>query len=181
MIKHLDVVFADGELAETAWNIYCAAFADLQTLAVQQHLMTREEFDQILADPRIDKLLIFGPEGDFVGLGAVTTDLTAVSLLSAAWFQEHHPAEYAASRIWYVVFLAVPEHNPGAFTELVTEVYQSAAGGLVGLDVCRYNDEVLQLARRIGRLVSRHSGGRSSYAEVCRQTYWLYDLRAVTS
>lgn len=178
MIKHMDIV--DGELADAAWNIYLTAFDDLQTLAVQRHLMTRPEFNDILADQRIAKLLIFGPEGDLVGLGAITTDLTAVSLLAAAWFEHHHPAEYAARKIWYVVFLGVPAHNPGAFTELVAEVYQIAAGGLVGLDVCKHNSEVLQLPRSIGLLVRRQSDGLASYAEVDRQSYWLYDLRKVT-
>lgn len=52
----------------------------------------------------------------------------------------------------------------------------AAVGGMVGLDVCGYNDDVMQLARRIGLYVRRLSGGESRYARVDRQSYWMFDV-----
>lgn len=176
MIKTLATV--DGDLAEAAWTLYRTAFAPLATLAVQRHVMHRDEFDQIMGDERLDKLLLLDNDAALAGVGAVTTNLDAVPLISTDYFAHSWPRLYEARRIWWVAFLAVPGHDTGAFVELVGDMFRTAASldGMVGLDVCTHNDLVLQLPRIIGLSVRRLSGGESRYKRVDSQLYYLFDV-----
>ena len=47
VIKIVDQI-NDDELGERAWRLYDAAFRELNTMAVQRHLMYRHEFDEVM-------------------------------------------------------------------------------------------------------------------------------------
>ena len=58
----------DGDLREQAWTLYSESFDELRYLAVQRHVMYRDEFDAVMADPRVEKFLLWGHDGSLQGL-----------------------------------------------------------------------------------------------------------------
>src|SRR4051794_40826872 len=52
-----------GERRAAAWALYSAAFDELDALAIQRHLMTREEFAAVAGDSRILKYCAITDDG----------------------------------------------------------------------------------------------------------------------
>jgi GNAT superfamily N-acetyltransferase len=168
-----------GERRAAAWALYSTAFDELDALAIQRHLMTREEFAAVADDSRILKYCAITDDGTLVGLATYTNDLAAWPLISPAYFKRRWPDLYAARRIWYCGFVAVhPEHaGTGAYQAMVEELYHTAEaeGGVIGLDVCRFNDEGRNISRSIGLLLHRVSGGKVRPERADTQSFWIYE------
>ncbi len=167
-----------GDRAVAAWKLYYDAFEELDTLAVQRHLMYRSEFDEVMHDRRVDKYLAYGEVGNLLGVATFTNQLDAVPLISSAYFARRWPALYETGRIWYIGFMATsPAGRPGALLALASAMYGVAAvrGGVVGLDVCRHNGDGRGMGRTLEGLVRRHSPG-VVVERADEQTYWLYEF-----
>jgi hypothetical protein len=177
-VKVVDKVGAD--LLDEAWTLYFDAFEELNTLAVQRHLMWRWEFDDVMADARIRKYLALDDTGRLVGLSAYTNDLHAVPLISPAYFRRHYPAEYAAGQVWYCEFVAVTrsgkdQPDGGAFAALVEAMWRDANGGIIALDMCRINADVRGMSRVVPLMLHRLAGEvRTERAD--EQSYWIYEF-----
>ena len=170
----------DEELLESLWGLYYEAFKDLNSLAVQRHLMYRHEFDDVMRDQRVQKYLCLDDDGTLYGLSTYTNNLDAVPLIAPQYFERHWPDHYAARKIWYIGFVAVDPKVQGkrhAFAELVEEMYMVAAtqNGLVGLDVCNYNDDTRSMTRIFRMMVSRLSD-TMRFERIDQQSYWLYEF-----
>lgn len=177
-LKFIDLL--DGDLAEQTWQMYLNNFAPLATLAIQRHVMTRPEFDQVAQDARIDKVLMLDDAGQLAGVATFTNHLNAVPLISVDYFAHRWPELYATGGIWYIGFVCI-NGDPaarGLFAELVGEFYRIAVAkkGIVGLDVCTHNQMKHHLPRAIELLVHRNSAGTSCAALADAQNYWLYDM-----
>jgi GNAT superfamily N-acetyltransferase len=174
-----------GERRDEAWRLYASAFAELDALAVQRHLMYSEEFNTVAGDDRIAKYCARTDDGTLVGLATYTNVLEAWPLISLAYFKRRWPDHYAARRIWYCGFVAVhPDHaGTGAYQALVEELYRTAEaeGGVIGLDVCRFNDEGHHISRSIGLLLRRISDGRVRKDLADQQSFWIYETSPAVS
>lgn len=172
-----------GDTAEQAWKLYYECFAPLAILAVQRHVMTHEEFIDVAEDERVDKVLTYDPDGKLIGVATFTRDLEAVPLVSVAYFEHHWPELVAGRRIWYLGFVAVAGNGklPAAFMEPFAHYFNEAARehGMVGLDICAWNEDTKRLPQIIGanvkRLASRH-GATGKFKLLDSQRYWLYDM-----
>ena len=180
VIKIVDQI-NDDELAEAAWQLYYAAFSELNTMAVQRHLMYRHEFDEVMNDARVQKYLCVDDAGTLCGLSTYTNDLDAVPLIAPQYFERHWPEHYAGKRIWYIGFVAVHPKAQGRhmFKQLVEQLYVTAAtqNGLVGIDICSYNDEVLHFSHIFRSMVERLTANMR-FQRIDQQSYWLYDFSA---
>jgi len=178
LVKVIDQI-TDGDLHETAWKLYEESFAELRSLAVQRHLMYREEFDEVMRDTRISKYLALDDDGTLVGIATYTNDLDAVPLIAPEYFARFWPEHYAAKKIWYIGFVAVSPQSQGreAFGLLVEQMYlvASAQNGLVGLDICTYNDEVRHMSRIFRMMISRQAENMR-FSRIDQQSYWLYEF-----
>jgi hypothetical protein len=178
LIKVVDQII-DEDLHSAAWKMYQDAFEELNTLAVQRHMMFPSEFDEVMRDPRVSKYLALTDDGTLCGVSTYTNDLDAVPLIAPKYFERHWPEHYAAQKIWYIGFVAVSPHAQGreAFAQLVEQMYlvASAQNGLVGLDICSYNDDVRRMSRVFRLLVSRMSG-TMKFNRIDQQSYWLYEF-----
>lgn len=180
-LVHKEIV--DGDLAEQVWEMYAAAFEPLRTTAVQRHVMLRQEFDDVMCDPRVRKILaVDRPDsGRLVVAGAatLTQDLDAVPLISPDYFAARWPQLFAERRIWYVGFLAVhPDyHGTRAVSVTVGEICRRAAreGGLVAVDICAHNEATIKLPTLLLRL-ARTFTPRTSLLKLDAQTYWAFDF-----
>lgn len=177
-IKFLPVL--DGDLAETCWQVYTDAFAPLAELAAQRHVMTRDEFDTVAADPRVDKVLTLDDSGSIIGVASFTRHLDAVPLISLPFYRRRWPQAFEQKRIWYIGFVAIAPaaQRTAAFDDLIGELFAIAAAehGLVSLDVCAHNQDKRHLPRAIELTVSRLSAGVSKADTADTQSYWIFDL-----
>jgi hypothetical protein len=169
----------DEDFLEAAWELYIKAFRDLNALAVQRHLMYRSEFDEVMRDQRVQKYLALDDDGMLCGLATYTNDLSAVPLISPEYFERHWPEHYATRRIWYIGFLAVHPEAQGreAFAQIVEQMYLIAVtnNGLVGLDICNYNDDVRSMSR-VFRVMIRRLSREMRFTRIDQQSYWLYEF-----
>lgn len=160
---------------DTAWKLYEAAFRDLDTLAVQRHLMHRSEFDAVATDHRIRKYLCEDDAGLLAGLATFTNDLDAVPLISPSYFERRWPDWYTQQQIWYVGFLAVAPSrwSTGVYTGLVHAMFrdlQAEGGHLAVLDVCT---ERARLPESVTATLARIDAGASS-CQLDAQSYHGY-------
>lgn len=167
-----DIVWSREE-----WDLYRTAFEELDSRAVQRHLMTRSEFTAVMHDRRVDKYLATNDDGRLVGLSTFTNILAAVPLISPAYFARRWPELAAGNKIWYCGFVAVPGHDRNVFVDLVTEMYRAAEvhGGVIALDICRYNNDHHHLDRAIRMMLHGISEGRVRCEEADAQTYQIYE------
>ena len=91
LIKVIDRI-TDEDRREAMWTMYRDAFEELNTLAVQRHMMFRSEFDEVMADPRVDKYVALDDDGTMCGVATYTNDLDAVPLIAPQYFERHWPA-----------------------------------------------------------------------------------------
>jgi len=180
-VKILDELH--DSLLDEAWNLYREAFEELNTLAVQRHLMYRSEFDDVMHDRRVQKYLCIDDDGVLSALATYTNDLDAVPLISPQYFERRWPRRYAEHRIWYIGFIAVSPDGKGAgdLVAMVADMHAvaSARKGVVGLDVCRYNGDVRHMGRSMAALVQRLSDNAGIELHIERadeQSYWLYEF-----
>jgi len=94
-------------------------------------------------------------------------------------FSSSVPEHYAAKKIWYIVFVAVSPQAQGreAFALLCEQLYlvASTQNGLVGLDICTYNDDVRHMSR-IFRVLVRRMADNMRFSRIDQQSYWLYEF-----
>jgi hypothetical protein len=169
----------DGDLGEDAWKLYQQSFEPLRHLAVQRHVMYADEFDAVMADPRIEKFLAFSEDGALQGISTMTADLLAVPLVSPEYFAHRWPERYRAGQIYYIGFLAVhpDSHGSGVFGEMVKTMTREVAlvEGLAVIDVCTYNKDRLHLPRAINSLAATWCS-QVQMAALDAQTYLSYDF-----
>jgi hypothetical protein len=169
---------ADGRL----WALYQRAFDDLRVLAVQRHIMVREEFDALMADERVDKYVVTDPDagGTVAALATMTTDLSAVPLISPEYFAHRWPDLYARRRVWYVSFVAVePAYQAhGVMQRIVDRMCDQVdgeEGGVICLDVCEHRETAQRLPWAIEGQANRSRPGITAI-RLDAQVYWGYEF-----
>lgn len=177
----IEELVRDGKL-DDAWKLYQESFEELNAKTVQRHLMTRSEFEEVCWDIRVQKWLVFDDGGQICGMATYTNVLESMPLISPAYFERRWPQLFALSRVWYCGFVAVAPTAPAAaFVDLITGMYRVAErdGGVIGLDLCRWNDEVRHLSRVIRLVLHRASDGRVVAEAADAQKFMIYQTRGV--
>ncbi|GAA4345018.1 hypothetical protein [Angustibacter luteus] len=167
----------DGELRERTWDAYSDSFAELRSAAIQRHVMTREEFDAVMADERVTIYLAVRPDGVVAGIASLSNDLRSMPLVSPEFFEARWPREYAAGQCWYIGFVGVrpSEQGGGAFQLIVGTVASTLGprGGVLVLDVPQRNMEGFHVPRAVKRIADAVVAD-VSYEMVDSQGYWAY-------
>ncbi|WP_369812603.1 GNAT family N-acetyltransferase [Kineosporia sp. A_224] len=173
-----ELTVVDDTTREECWAVYERAFGPLRARAVQRHLMHRHEFDEVLSDPRVDKYVAVDGSR-VVAMATLTNDLSAVPLISPEYFQTRWPEHYAAGHVWYVGFLGIdPDYRRTSVSALLIRALGARAavtGGVVGVDICDFNEETLRLARSI-RTLGRVVSAESVLHRLDAQTFWAYEV-----
>jgi hypothetical protein len=167
------------DLREQAWKLYREAFDPLRQTAVQRHVMYDDEFDAVMADPRVDKYLIYDGDRTLQGLGTITNKIESMPLVSPEYFATRWPDRFAEGRVYYIGFVGVHpnSHGTGIFGELVKAMtgMVAACDGVAVLDVCRHNHKTLHLPRMISILASSWAP-HVEMVDLDAQTYIGYDF-----
>ncbi len=163
---------------EEFWPLYESAFGPLRTLAASRQVLTREEFTAEMVDPRVDKHVARGPDGQPVGLTTLTRDLTTVPWISPEYFAARFPEHAARDAIFYLGFTLVRPDVKGStvFGEMISSclVEFIRARGVCGYDVCAYNDDVLRMDTMIRRTMAARTTVRHERLDA--QTYYCVDV-----
>lgn len=166
-----------GELRERAWEAYSSAFDELRTAAIQRHMMTRDEFDEVMADERVQVYLAEQPDGVIAGIATLANDLAAMPLISPDFFAARWPEHYAAGRCWYIGLVGVrpSAQGAGAFQLIVGTVAATVGppGGVLVLDVPQRNIESFHVPHAVKRIADTVVSG-ATCEMVDAQTYWAY-------
>jgi len=134
----IEHVLAEPQLSQ-AWRLYADAFAQLRTAAMQRHVMSRPEFDAVMADRRVEKHLAVddgdddGDGGDetITGLATFTNVLEAMPLVSPEFFAHRWPDQYARHQVWYLGFFAIHEEyrSTGIFETVIAQMWAHVQAG----------------------------------------------------
>jgi hypothetical protein len=166
-----------GELRERAWDAYSSAFDELRTAAIQRHMMTRAEFDEVMADERVQVYLAEQADGVIAGIATLANDLSAMPLVSPDFFKARWPEHYEAGRCWYIGLVGVrpSAQGAGAFQLIVGTVAATVGppGGVLVLDVPQRNIESFHVPHAVKRIADTVVSG-ATCEMVDAQTYWAY-------
>lgn len=167
-----------GADRENAWSTYRAAFEPLRSVAMQRHVLTREEFDDLAGDVRVIKYLAVDTAGDVVGVGTMTNQIASMPLIEPGFFAHRWPEHWAAGRCYYIGFVASHPDRQGSalFAELIQLMSYTASltGGVAVLDVCQHHVQRHALPQSIGRITSTVVP-QVQVEQVDAQTYWAYE------
>ena len=169
-----------GTEAEACWSFYDRAFEQLRIKAAQRHAMTRDEFDDVMVDSRVDKILVRKTGTDRpCGMATLTNDLKAVPLISPEFYQARWPQFYAEQKIYYVGFLAVDPnyHGTGVLSQLISSMCETVPveGGMLAADICTFNEDELRLPELFARVCGTFRP-KPALNRLDSQTYWSYEF-----
>ncbi|MXG91032.1 pyruvoyl-dependent arginine decarboxylase [Nocardioides flavescens] len=163
----------DYTTARTFYRLYRASFEQLATQAVARHVLHESEFLEEMLDPRVQKYVAWDDEDVAVGLTTLTTDLETVPWISAAWFAEHYPEQYARHAIYYFGLALVHPDRQGAkvlhalLEPMTLTVVRN--GGVGAWDLCGLNND-RGFARVYPQLFAQH--GEVVVEPIDTQTYY---------
>jgi hypothetical protein len=175
-----------AHLREPLWALYGRAFETLRVNAVQSHLMDRRSFEDQLDDARVGKYVVADEEraGRPCALATLTNDLDAMPLVSQDFFAHRWPQLHRDGKVWYLGYLAIdPDYQgTGAVGLAVGRICETVAarGGVVGLDICEYNEATMRLPMAIGRLARTFTPG-VTLQRLDAQVYWAYEFPVPTA
>lgn len=175
-----------GRTAEMFFQLYLQAFEPLRTRAAARQVLTRDEFLEHLADPRVDKYVASQSTSDPVGITTLTKHLHAVPWISPEYYAARYPEAWSRNAVYYLGFtlcrpgLAGGSSAPDGpnFLETLIQIGIGpliAEGGVIAYDVCRYNNQTLKLADRVAAVLNRHSDARAEVLDT--QVYYGVSFR----
>lgn len=166
-----------GELAETLYLEYLDSVGPLAELAVLKHVDSRAEVLGYLANPRIDKIVVWQADRP-VALGLVTNSLGDVTEISPAFLAARYPDHAARNAIYVGMLVLVSKHARGmsVFNRLYTELWQIPArdAGVLVFDVCEFNRTTFDADAYAERVASVFP--RSKVELLDRQTWYVAEL-----
>lgn len=154
------------------WWLYQKAFTEINGLAAQRHLMTFEEFYDLMNEPRVVKFIAKSGQR-MVGLSVMTSDLTAWSLVAPEFYEQRYPGR----QIFYIGFVGT-DQTEGAYVALIARMYEDvmAADGVCAMDFAGHNVDQLKIGRKVNALL-RRTNPRARGGMVDRQEFWAWDFR----
>jgi hypothetical protein len=174
-----DCVLSD-QVSSVLYGIYTSAFDPLRTRAAARHMLTAAEFAAEMKDPRIDKYVVWNTDDLPIGLTTLTCDLSAIPWVSKEYYTSRYPDAAAAGLLFYLGYILVgsPYRRSSAMIMMTSEVNRrlSLAHGVLGFDVCGYND-----ANGIGPHIKTLLSASDRIDRLDVQSYYGADFRGVDS
>lgn len=167
---------------DQTWELYSSIFAEIDTLAVQRHLMTYAEFADVYKNPDVLKFYAYGDAGELVGMSVLTQHLPAWPLISPRYFQRHWPEHFARQAIWYVGFVGCLPNQSHGFRTLIADMYPHVIGndGVAVMDFCTYNILERRLPEVTLKLLNRLNPA-AGMQTADTQSFILYRFDGATS
>ena len=165
------------EVSAALHPIYTHAFGPLRTRAAARHMLSSDEFAAEMKDSRIDKYVVWNRHDEPVGLTTLTCDLSAIPWVSREYYESRYPDAAAAGQLFYLGYILVDRRcrRSSAMIMMTSEVNRrlSLAHGVLGFDMCGYND-----ATGIGRHAKQLLAASERIERLDTQSYYGADFRA---
>lgn len=166
------------EVSAALHPVYVHAFDPLRTRAAARHMLTAEEFAAEMKDPRIDKYVVWNSDDVPVGLTTLTRDLSAVPWISREYYTSRYPDAATAGLLFYLGYILVDQgcRRSSAMIMMTSAVNRrlSHAHGVLGFDMCGYND-----ATGIGRHAKKLLAASHQIERLDAQSYYGADFRGI--
>lgn len=151
---------------------YVSIFREVDSLAINRHLMTYNEFSAVMQDQRIVKFFAYDG-GILQGMSVVTNELEAWSLISPAYFKRRYPDQYGAMQVWYIGYVgALRKASPATFGALLAAMYEHVKDGISFMDFCSYNVDERNLAS-LSHLMMKRIDKTICTEKVDAQEFWM--------
>lgn len=161
-------------------NTYLAAFDPMKTQAAARHVLSAEEFDAEMKDPRIDKYIVWDEAGEPIALTTLTSDLAAIPWVSREYYVSRYPDAAASGVLFYLGYILVgpTSRKSKALIMMTNQVNRrlEQSQGVLGFDMCSYND-----ANGIGRSAKKLLASSDRIERLDVQSYYGADYRSVPS
>ncbi len=162
--------------AYARYEDYRKAFAHLGRTAVQRHVMTGAEWDDVMDNWRIRKFVAKDSStGEFLGLSTITNHLEAWPLISPAYFEANYPDEYARGDVWYIGFAFATGRELSVLPALLKAMYPLSCKGISVMDFCTVNVDrglpgyTRKILEKINPAVGMH--------RIDAQEFWAIDFQ----
>lgn len=157
------------------WSLYEQSFGPLRVRAAARQVLTEDEFAAELDNPRVWKYVALDTQGELAGLTTLTDDVSTMPWISPDYFAHRYPDEWSRQAVFYVgVTLVRPDmRRDHVFTMMAKHVGNrvAAARGVIGYDICGYNDQNRSLGRVTARILNRLADFEVRTVDV--QTYYV--------
>ena len=152
----------DPMYAAEFYDLYRMAFTPLATRSVARQVLTATEFNDQMADSRIDKYIAWNDRGMPVGITTLTKHLDAIPWISPDYFRARYPEHWRRNVVYYLGFtLAHPSLRHQRFLETIIRVGINPLvdeRAVLAYDVCAYNNAALRFQERIEDVLSHYPG-----------------------
>ena len=153
--------FIDDETAEAMLVTYIQAFAPLKILSATKQTLEDEDFRTLLQIADVIKIVARNSADKVVGFAMMTTELKLIPWISPEYYEHRYPEQYRAGRLFYVpCFLVHPDHQRSMWPAAICRELALIAGpvhGIVLMDCCAYNDDVVGLPLLLERVAGRYT------------------------
>lgn len=152
------------EIRDKIWRLYELAFRRLTDEAVSRELLFRDEFDEMLNEPK-NRLWVLWHDSQPIAATMIATEIGATRYLSPEYFERNFPDHTLRGVVHYILWVAVhPAHvAKGALVRLARDTFSVEAeeGALLIFDTPEVNQplETGSLAEMMGRLTAMVSRG----------------------
>lgn len=163
------------DLMDSFWPVYEKAFGPLRVLAAARQVLTMDEFNAALEDPRVWKYVALDADGGLAGLTTLTDDLSTMPWISPEYYQHRYPDEWSRKAVFYsgVALVRQDMRRYHVFAGMTTCVAQrvAAANGICAVDMCGYNVHERSMARAAEHVFNRVADFEVEAVDV--QTYYV--------
>lgn len=163
----------DQDTKDGLWAAYVEAFGPLREKALLTHQYSRAEFDELMDDERVYKL-VARCKGRPIGLGVITNHLELAPQISPEFLRSRYPdlAERNAIYFGIMIFVSAERRRQILFAQLAGAMGQLAAldNGLLVFDICEYNRENLRLDSQLEHVAKWFP--ESNFTKIDTQSYY---------
>lgn len=166
------------ELITMFRDLYRDSFAGMDERAAARQSLTDDEFVEEMGHPSVVKWLCWTSDDNPAALAFMTTDLTHLPWVSAAYYDARFPDHAARRAIHYFGGLVVhPDHRGGhAYRAVLLSLLEHAAerDAIIAFDCCAFNVDQVRLPQTLAKLASRV--GTLNAHEIDVQRYYAYEM-----
>lgn len=140
------------------YALYVTAFEPLRDQAAARQLLDRDEFVEIIADPRVTKVL-YRRDDEALGVAALTNELDLVPWISQEYFRALYPEHAARRAIFYLplAFVDPDQRGEHLLDQLIVAVGERllTLKAVCGYDICAFNNRSFAFNQRITAALQR--------------------------
>jgi len=168
--------YIDDETADAMLATYIQAFEPLKKLTATKQTLDDQDFRTLLDLDDVIKVIARNRAGHMVGFALMTSHLKLIPWISPDFYEHRYPDKYANGQLFYVpCFLVHPDHQSAIWAASICRELALLTGpvhGIVLMDCCAYNDEVVGLPALLEKVASKYTHHTTEFLD--SQRYFAF-------